>query len=161
MDRKQVFFIAPLALFALGLYSAWLWQPERQVRLHTAHLLKAVEGRRWNKVQSFVADNYSDRWSHDKEFVLRESKEVFRQFLFITIQGETLSCSISGSTGVTRDRVKISGSGSPIAELAMERVNRLRQPFVFTWERASWKPWDWRLTRFDQPELEIAAGMEL
>jgi hypothetical protein len=161
MDRKQLYVMAPIALLGLALYFAWLWQPERQVRLHTAHLLKAVEGRRWKKVDSLVADNYSDRWSHDKEFVLRGSNEVFSQFLFLTIPSETLECSVSGSTGVTRDRVKIAGTGSPIAQEAMERVNRLRQPFVFTWERMSWKPWDWRLTRFDQPELEIGSTLDL
>jgi len=152
--------LAALTL-ALVLYSAWLWQPARQVRLHTAHLLKAVEGRRWKKVDSFIADNYSDRWNHDKEFVLRESSEVFSQFLFPMIESRPLSCSISGSTGVTRDLVMIAGGGSPVAQIVTERVNRLRQPFVFTWERASWKPWDWRLTRFDQPELDIGPGLDL
>ena len=160
MDRKHLY-VFVLALLGLAPYSAWLWQPERQVRLHTAHLLKAVEGRRWKKVDSLVADNYSDRWRHDKEFVLRASNEVFGQFIFLTIQSEPLSCSVSGSTGVTQDRVKVSGSGGPIAQVVIERVDRLRQPFVFTWERMSWKPWDWRLTRFDQPELEIDASLDL
>ena len=161
MDRKQWYIFVSVAPLALALYSVWLWQPERQVRLHTAHLLKAVEGRRWNKVDAFVADNYSDRWGHDKGFVVRESNEVFRQFLFLTIESQTLSCSISSSTGMTRDRVKISGSGSPVAQVVTERVNRLEQPFVFTWARMTWKPWDWRLTRIDQPELEIGPGLEL
>jgi hypothetical protein len=161
MDGKRLYILVPAALLALAIYSAWLWQPDRQVRLHTAHLLKAVEGRRWSKVDSFVADNYSDRWNHDKEFVMRESKEVFGQFLFLTIQSETLSSSISGSTGITQDRVKIAGSGSPIAQEVIDRVNRLRQPFVFTWERGSWKPWDWRLTRFDQSELDINSTLDL
>jgi hypothetical protein len=161
MDRKKLYIVVLAALLTLALYSAWLWQPERQVRLHTAHLLKAVEGRQWKKVDSFVADNYSDRWSHDKEFVLRASNEVFSQFLFLAIQGQTLECEVSGSTGATHDRIKIAGSGGPVAELVIERVNRLRQPFVFTWERRSWKPWDWRLTRFDQPELEIGPGLDL
>jgi len=161
MDRKKLYIIVSAALVTLVLYSARLWQPERQVRLHTAHLLKAVEGRQWKKVDSFVADNYSDRWKHDKTFVLRASNEVFSQFLFLTIHGETLQCEISGSTGVTHDRVKISGSGGPLSELVVQEVNRLQQPFVFTWERRSWKPWDWQLTRFDQPELAIPQGLDL
>ena len=145
---------------ALALFSAWLWRPERQVRLHTSHLLAAVEGRRWARVENFIADSYSDRWGHDKEFVLQGSKEVFGQFIFLTIQSETLSSSISGSLGTTSRRLKISGSGSPIAQMAMERVNQLREPFVFTWQQRSWKPWDWRLIRFDQPELDISETLE-
>ena len=161
MDRKKIYIIVLAALLGLALYAAWLWRPERQVRLHTAHLLKAVEGRQWKKVDSFVADNYSDRWSHDKGFVLRASTEVFGQFLFLSIQGQTLQCDISGSTGLTRDTIKITGSGGPVAQIVMETVNRIRAPFVFTWERKSWKPWDWRLIRIDQPELEIPPGTDL
>jgi len=161
MDRKKIYIIVLAALLGLALSAAWLWRPERQVRLHTAHLLKAVEGRQWKKVDSFVADNYSDRWSHDKGFVMRASTEVFGQFLFLSIPGQTLQCDISGSTGLTRDRIKITGSGGPIAQIVMETVNRIQAPFVFTWERKSWKPWDWRLIRIDQPELEIPPGTDL
>jgi hypothetical protein len=161
MDRKQLYIIVSAALLALLVYFTRLWQPERQVRLHTAHLLKAVEGRSWKKVDAFVADNYSDRWSHDKGFVMSASKEVFGQFLFLSIQDQTLSCSISGSAGVTRDTIKITGSGSPLAQAVIERANGLREPFVFTWERMSWKPWDWRLTRFDQAELDIPQNLDL
>ena len=143
------------------LFSVWLWQPERQVRLHTSHLLAAVEGRNWGRVEKFIADNYSDRWGHDKEFVLRGSTEVFRQFIFLTIQSETLSTSSSGGMGISYTRAKISGSGSPIAQMAMERVNQLREPFVFTWQKMSWRPWDWRLVKFDQPELNISETLEM
>jgi hypothetical protein len=161
MDRKQLYILVSVALLGLLLYSAWLWRPERQVRLHTTHLLKAVEGRRWKKVDSFIANNYSDRWSHNKEFVLRASNEVFGQFLFLSIQNQTLNCDISGSTGVTHDTIKIGGNGSPIAQVVIEQINRFHEPFVFTWERRSWKPWDWQLIRFDQPELEIEPGLDL
>jgi hypothetical protein len=161
MDRKQLYIIVSAALLALLVYFTRLWQPERQVRLHTAHLLKAVEGRSWKKVDAFVADNYSDRWSHDKRFVMTASKEVFGQFLFLSVQNQTLSCNISGAIAVTRDTVKIAGNGSPLAQGVIERVNALREPCVFTWERVSWKPWDWRLTRFDQPEMDIPQNLDL
>ena len=39
-----------------------------QVRLHTAGLIKALERRNWSKVEHLLADNYSDRWGHDKGF---------------------------------------------------------------------------------------------
>jgi len=37
----------------------------------------------------------------------------------------------------------------------MSRVAELKEPFSFTWRQVSWKPWDWKLVRVDQPELEI------
>ncbi len=145
-----------LALIAAAtLYAAWLWQPARQVRLHTAHFLGAVERRNWDRVQSFVADDYSDRWGHDKEFVLREMREVFRQFLFLTIQSDPAPPVLTARHATIATPVKLAGDGSPIAQFAVEKVNTLRAPFIFTWRHASWRPWDWRLIRVEQPELEL------
>jgi hypothetical protein len=155
MDRKTLALAAAAFLLCSALYAAWLWQPERQVRLHHAHFLGAVERRKWDKVQGFVADNYSDRWGHDKEFVLREAREVFRQFLFLTIQGEPQSCSITGREAEIRAPIRLAGDGSPIAHLVVERVNALREPFAFAWARQSWRPWDWQLTRLDHPALDL------
>ncbi len=140
---------------AAALYAAWLWQPGRQVRLHTVHFLKAVERRKWDKVQGFVAENYSDRWGHDKENVLADAHAVFRQFLFLTIQSGPEEATIAGDQAEIRSPVKIAGRGGPVAEFVIEKVNTLRAPFVFAWVKRSWQPWDWQLVRIDHPELEI------
>ena len=155
MDLKKRALIAAAILAALALYAAWLWQPARQVRLHTAHFLGAVERRQWERAQSFVADNYSDRWGHDKEFVIRESREVFRHFLFLTIQSDPAPPTLAGPDAEIRTPIKIAGDGSPIAQFVVEKVNTLRSPFTFTWHRPGWQPWGWQLTRVEQPELEI------
>lgn len=155
MDLKKIALLSLAALLGLALYAAWLWQPERQVELHTAHFLKAVERRNWDKVQAFVADNYADRWGHDKEFVLREAREVFRQFLALTIQSTPGTPSIAGRDATHRSDLRITGQGSPIAQFVVEKVNTLRGPFVFTWHRTGWQPWAWQLTAVDHPELEL------
>ena len=151
--KKPALALALLA--AAALYAAWLWQPARQVRLHTAHFLGAVERRNWEKVRSFVADDYSDRWGHDKEFVLREAREVFRQFLFLTIQNDPAPPALDGRDATITAPVRLAGDGSPIAQFVVEKVNTLHAPFTFTWRRADWRPWAWQLTRVEQPELEI------
>jgi hypothetical protein len=136
---------------------AWLWQPERQVRLHQRHLLDAVGQRDWDKVGGFFDAQYADRWGHDKGFMLRAGREVFRQFLSLQVESEPASCTAGGGRGHISARVRLRGQGGPLAELAVERVNSLHAPFTFEWEQKSWRPWDWTLTRFDQPELEIGA----
>jgi len=141
------------ALVALAIYTLWLGQPERQVRMHTAGFLKKVERRNWPAARKYLADDYSDRWEHDKASALANAREVFRQFLFVTIENRSDWCEVVGSRGTTRTRIKITGSGGPGAQLVMERVNTLREPFVFEWRQASWKPWDWQLTRVEHPEL--------
>jgi hypothetical protein len=155
MDRKSK--LLALLVFGVvsGIYCLTLWQPERQVRLHQENFLRAVEKRNWDRLGRFVAEHYSDRWGHDKEFVLRESREVFRQFLFLTIRQEIGEVTLTGTKGNVRTRITIAGTGGPMAEFAKARTNALTSPFAFEWEQASWKPWDWRLVSFDHPELEL------
>ena len=131
MDLKRTAIFTAAALLALALYAAWLWQPARQVQRHTVHFLKAVERRNWDKVVTFVADDYSDRWGHDKEFVLRDAREVFRQFVFIEIQNDPTEPTFAGNEATLRNPVKISGQGSLIAQYVMEKVNTLRTPLDF------------------------------
>jgi hypothetical protein len=143
------------ALVAVALFLSWLWQPERQVRLHTSHFLKKVERRDWDGAGNFLAANYSDRWAHDKGSAVADIREAFRTFLFLTIENRTDSCEMATDHATTRTVLKISGSGGPVAQYVMERVNGLHGPFTFDWRKASWKPWDWELTGVDHPELRI------
>jgi hypothetical protein len=155
MDFKKIALLSGTALLALALYCTWLWQPARQVQRHTATFLKAVERRKWDKVATLMADDYADRWEHDKGFVLHNAPPVFRQFVTLEIQNDPSLPEEVGKEGTSYTIVRISGQGSPIAQYVTEKVNVLRSPFFFTWRRASWKPWDWQLTRLEQSELEI------
>lgn len=151
---KAVYAVVLLGIVAI--YIAALWQPARQVQLHQTNLLRAVEKRNWERFASFMADDYSDRWGHDKEFVLRESREVFRQFLFLTVRQEVRAMQIGDQRGTVVARIELAGSGGPLATVARERVNALSEPFTFRWRQRSWKPWDWQLVDVDQPELELS-----
>jgi hypothetical protein len=144
---------AAAAFVAFALFLLWLWQPERQVRLHTSHFLKKVERRNWDDARNFLAPDYSDRWTHDRDSAVADLREAFRSFLFVTIENRTDSCELHGDRGTTRTVLKISGNGGPVAHLIMERVNGLHGPFTFDWRKASWKPWDWELTGVEHPEL--------
>ncbi len=139
----------------MSLWLVWLWQPERQVRLHQKHFLQAVERRNWRSVENFLAEGYSDRWGHDKAFVLSASQEVFRQFLFLTVEQRIDDCIVEGKAGTARVLVKITGSGGPVAQYVVSTVNALRDPFVFSWERVGRWPWEWGLVRFEQRELRL------
>ena len=151
---KKIALAAASGLVALALFAAWLWQPERQVRLHQKHFLQSVERRNWRAMGNFLADDYADRWGHDKAFVLGATREVFGQFLFLTVEQRTDECTVEGTTGTARTTVKITGSGGPAAGYAVSAVNGLREPFVFTWERRG-RPWDWQLTRVEHRELNL------
>ena len=159
MNLKRIALIATAALIALALWLAWSWRPERQVRRHTAVLLKAVERRNWEKVKNLMADGYGDRWQHDKAFLAEMLPQVFGQFLFLNIEHETTGVEVQGGAGHTMTRVKMSGSGGPLAQIVIEKVNNLSEPFTFYWSQRSGWPWDWELTRVDHPSLD-PGGMQ-
>jgi hypothetical protein len=137
------------------LRSLWLWQPSRQVMLHQEHLLDAAEHRNWSRFSAFIDDQYSDRWHHDKPFLVRESSEVFRQFFSLSIKRELVACVVQGGDATVTMRLKLEGAGTPIASYASSAVSELSAPFSFQWKRRSWKPWDWALVSADQPQLRL------
>jgi hypothetical protein len=145
------------ASLVVALWLAWLWQPERQVRWHTAGFLGAIQRRNDDKMEGFIAEEYSDRWGHDKRFVITASRQVFQQFVFLTIEHQVLAASLEGGSGRIVARVKISGQGGPVAEYVMGRVNGLAEPFAFVWRKRSGRPWDWELISVEHPSLEIEA----
>lgn len=148
-----------LLLVVILLRCLWLWQPERQVLLHQNHFLDSAEKRDWNRFSGFIAASYSDRWGHDKGFVIKESSEVLRQFFALTIQRDQPECRLNGDRATVRLHLKLEGKGTPIATLASSMVDGVKEPFSFEWKRQSWKPWDWVLISADQPELHLE-GME-
>jgi len=142
-----------LALWALWLL--WLWQPDRQVRLHTTHFLKKVERRNWDAARAFMAEDFSDRWGHNKTTALEDGRQVFAQFLFLTIENQIVNCEVQDGTEVAHTVLKIKGQGGAVAPFVMQAVNDLHEPFVFTWRRMGAAPWNWQLVRIDQSELKI------
>ena len=79
----------------------------------------------------------------------------FAQFFVLGITLENPEQSVSGKSGEVSARLLAKGSGGPLAQLVIERLQGLHEPFTFRWQRRSWKPWDWALVRVDQPTLEI------
>jgi hypothetical protein len=44
-----------------------------------------------------------------------------------------------------------------LGAVVKERVNSLTTPFELQWRHISRKPWDWKLVRVSNPELDIPA----
>lgn len=135
------------------------WLPARQVRLHQEHLQKAVENRDWRKVGDFLDDDYRDQWGQTKTIALGHLHEAFRDFLAIGLVNEDFEIRRGDDALVVQSRMKIVGSGGPIAQWVMHEVEQLHEPFSYTWRRQSWMPWDWALVSVSQPEIEIPADV--
>ncbi|MEN9224552.1 MAG: hypothetical protein Q6L60_10255 [Thermostichus sp. HHBFW_bins_43] len=142
---------------AIGLGAFWQYgQPERQVRAHTETLLRAVEGRHWERVESLFSEAYADDWGFDKQTALSYGQQIFGQFFRLRIQPQELQVQISpDNSGRATVWFVIEGSGGPLANLTRDQVNALEQPFQFYWQRPGGNPYRWELMRIENPDLEI------
>jgi hypothetical protein len=155
MDFKKIvlWFFAALGVLAVWLY--WWVQPERQVRRAQARLFSALESRDFDSMAALIAQDYGDRWEHDKAFVVRECRTVFSQFLTLAIERTGGQVEMRSRDWVVREKVMLKGIGGPLAMYARDEVNALDGPFTMTWRKRGWKPWEWELTSVDHPHLAL------
>ena len=148
-----------LALIALiALRCIWLWQPERQVLLHQRHLLDAAQDRNWLKLNALLDDGFRTSSGIDKTTTLQLANEALRPFLALQIVDSDTEATLDGRTARVRSVLRIQGNGMALAEMVKMAVNQSKEPFTFTWKRASWKPWDWRLVGTEHPLMNRAAS---
>lgn len=138
-----------------GVWLATLWRPERQVRLHTAHLLSEIEGKDWRAVGGFVGDDYRDQWGNDRARALERTRAVFSYLPKARIETSGAQVRTGDRRGYWKGKITIRGGSNEFATAIEERVNSLAEPFELEWRRRSSKPWDWKLVGVRNPELEI------
>ncbi len=137
------------------------WQPQQQVEAHTNQLLDAMADRNWGEVSQLIADHYSDDWGFTKETGLDYSQQLFQQFTRLSFEPRTIEVTLSNNQQIGEARTKFQVDGtsrSPIATIAQTQLNALAEPFTFTWEQQSWKPFDWQLIKLDHPSLDLEGG---
>ena len=173
------------AAVAISLYCVWLWEAERQVVRHTENLFHKIEQKNWSAVADFIADDYVDQWREDRALVLERMRLVLGNGHHLRINATEVDCKIDNGVGVWRGRItmepagaerhgrgsprglasgdasqSIDGDDSELIAAAKQQLNSLTAPFELQWRHVSGKPWDWKLVRVSNPELEIPAGFE-
>jgi hypothetical protein len=138
-----------------GVWLATLWQPERQVRLHTEHFLSEIEGNDWRAVADFIGSDYRDQWGNDRGRVLEQMRELFRSLPRERIEASGVQVRTENRQGSWQGKITIRGGSSEFARAIEERVNSLVAPFELEWRQRSKKPWDWTLAGVRNPALEI------
>ncbi len=70
-------------------------------------------------------------------------------------------CKIDNNgVGVWTGRITIDGDDAELIAAAKQHLNWLTELFELRWRHFSGKPWDWKLVRVSNSELEIPAGFE-
>ena len=139
----------------VGVYLIRLWQPERQVELHSTHFLAHIEKKKWKAVGEFIANDYRDQWGHDRGLVLERLREVLRAVSHARIEATGPMVQTENGRGQWIAKITLNGTGE-YAELIKARVNSLDAPFELEWRRGATWPWDWKLVSVRNPEFEIS-----
>jgi hypothetical protein len=149
------------ATLAIGLYCLWLWNAERQVARHTENLFHKIEQKKWSAVADFVADDYVDQWKQDRALILERMRLVLGYAHHFQINVTDVDCKIDNNgLGVWRGKITIDGDDAELMTVVKQHLNSLTEPFELRWRHLSGKPWDWKLVRVSNAELEIPAGFE-
>jgi hypothetical protein len=142
----------------VALYLFWLWQPERQVRLHNEHLLAAVEAKNWSKFAEFIDDSYQDEWGNDRPLILTRLREVLSYARHLRIDPFGVGVRRTDDEAEWSARITIDADANEVTTFIKDHVNPLEAPFVFKWRHRSSKPWDWKLIRVSNEALELPAS---
>ncbi|MEN3942682.1 hypothetical protein WJU23_15380 [Prosthecobacter sp. SYSU 5D2] len=159
MNRPPRWLFLVPGLIAIVWLGWWLFgqSAEKQVRSAQGKFLVAVEKRNWKKVQSFLADDYSDSYGLNRETAPGTAAEVLKGFLFLTLETSVLPFQPSPSppAAQVQVRIRMDGRGLGLSPIVMDRVNALQQPWLFHWRKDGPWHWDWKLTRIHHPELQV------
>lgn len=145
---------ALLAVLAAAGGLAWQWQPSHQVSQKTVRLLDAAAARDWSRVEKLMAADYRDPWHHSRADALQTARWLGEHFLVLQIRPTSKPLiTTRARSGAWQGRLEFLGRGNPFGEALLREAAALTEPFHFEWRRASWKPWDWKLTAASHPEI--------
>ena len=109
-------------------------------------------------MSDLIAPDYSDQWNNDRALLLERMRLMLGYGRHLHLNASDVNCKIDNGVGSWRGRIEIESDDPELLALVKEKVNSLTTPFELQWRRVSRKPWDWKLVRVANPELEIPAG---
>jgi hypothetical protein len=157
VDFRTGWFAGLVLTLTIGLYCVWLWQPPRQIDRHAKNLLHDIEQRNWSRVADLIGTDYADQWGNDRALVLERMRLVLGYSHHLRLNVIDANCKINYGVAFWRGRIVVEDDNPDLGAVVKERVNSLTTPFELQWRHISRKPWDWKLVRVSNPELEIPA----
>ena len=150
-----VLWLLLVLLVAWGVWLVGLWQPARQVELHTNNLLKRASARDWPAVERMMAADYRDAWNADRAAAIDEARRLFSHFFALQITTlEPLRITEAEGGWEAAAPVGVFGSGTAVAHAVMDEVRGAEGPFTFRWRKSGTWPWEWALAGSAHPVLD-------
>lgn len=156
--RVSVAWLKTALVVGFAAWAVWLfllWQPARQVELHTMNLLARASDRNWPAVEAMMASDYRDTWNRDRAAAIDEARQLFSHFFALRIVPlEPLQVTGQAGNRTAASPIGIFGSGTPVAHAIMDEVRAVNGPFEFRWSKNGPWPWQWILAELRHGELE-------
>lgn len=135
-----------VAVVGTGVCLHQLWQPMRQVELHTVNLLRRISDRDWEKVQAMLSPDFRDSWGHDRSAAMDKAREAGSHFFALHVMTEEpRMVTVQGDEATALLRPAVYGSGTAVAQAIMDAVRAETEPVVLRWKRTGAWPWQWQL----------------
>ena len=155
--QVPVSWIKGAAVVIVAGWGGWLfllWQPARQVELHTLNLLERASARDWPAVERMMAPDYRDAWGHDRAAAIDDARQLFSHFFALHIVAlAPLEIAQAGDGWSAQAPVGVFGSGTAVAQAVIEEVQSAAGPATFVWRREGGGPWRWSLVEVRHEEL--------
>jgi hypothetical protein len=152
--RHRLLAVATVAVIGAGWF-LWYNHPARRLQRTWSHLLETVAARQIISLRAILAPDYSDRWGHDRDLIVLEAREAFRQMESIRIRPEEVRTTRGGDEAVITAIIRIDVDGPPPIPEARATVNALFSPFEFNWRKEPGYLGAWQLVRFNHPEFPL------
>ncbi|MEM6915742.1 MAG: nuclear transport factor 2 family protein [Verrucomicrobiota bacterium] len=132
----------------------WESRPTNMITKKQEALLVGIEKRSPSRIERLLADDYLDRWGFDRADAAEACVDVGSQFLTLVITPEEVTLERDGDRAVVSAILRVGGKPiGPGGSEVTRRLNRLKTPFTFIWEKQSFLPASWRLIKIDNVEL--------
>lgn len=133
---------------------AWETRPSNMISKKQAALITGIEKRSPSRIKRLLSEGYRDRWGFDRQDATEAVVDVGSQFLTLVLTSEEMNVvRVDDRATVT---VLLRVGGKPIGPGGSEvtrRLNQLKTPFEFTWEKQSFLPASWRLVQIENVDL--------
>jgi len=126
---------------------------EEQLLDAQTDFLEQVEKRNWSGVSDWMTENYLDEFAQDRDTAVEVGRRVLAHFYVLTLLTEIAEVQAMGSRGIVRANLKIEGNGAGLSQVVLTEVNRLQEPWEFTWRNDGGWPWTWRIEKIHHPSL--------
>jgi hypothetical protein len=156
MDRRRILRLSLQVLVAVAAINGafyFLRSPQTQVLAAQMDFIQAVEERDWDEVQEFLAENYTDAYSHTRETAVADGKKYLGGFYTLTLMREETTVRATKGQGMVSMKIRLSGNGIGYSQLVLGHVNQLTEPWIFHWSNPGPWPWGWRVTMIHNDQL--------